>query len=197
MLHPRGLVPKSKGLRCQFRGDWSQWMASFTSESDSNAFAASLFIFYFFFSVLLRRWIAPLRIRESLRRDPRKVKVFPGCVSINFLLAVCQFPFVSSQWLLWRKVTNGKCGSSFVYKHEVQFNFKWLSVVLWLCKNCILSYMQIRSYCRVTFATRAQRGVWWGVVRVWRKLSRLIFKSRYIILRSSFSFFAFSPPGML
>ena len=41
MLHPLGLVPKSKGLQCQFRGDRSQpiAIATLSSESDSNTFA--------------------------------------------------------------------------------------------------------------------------------------------------------------
>ena len=38
-IHPCGLVPKWMGLRCQFRGDWFQRIASVTSESDSNTFA--------------------------------------------------------------------------------------------------------------------------------------------------------------
>ena len=38
MVHPRGLVPKLKGRRCQSRGDWSQRMASLSSECDSNTF---------------------------------------------------------------------------------------------------------------------------------------------------------------
>ena len=39
LLHPRGLVLKLPGLRCRFRGDWSQRMASFSSEFDSTPFA--------------------------------------------------------------------------------------------------------------------------------------------------------------
>ena len=40
----------------------------------------------------------------------------PGVrVHYFLLLAFRQFLFVSSRWLLWRKVTNCKCGSSFVY----------------------------------------------------------------------------------
>ena len=81
-----------------------------------------------FFSVSQRTWIATLRIQWFLRRMI-KIVIPPGCVSIFFLrLAICQFPFLSSQWLFWRKVTNGKCGSSFVYNYWGQFNFKRASV---------------------------------------------------------------------
>jgi hypothetical protein len=49
----------------------------------------------------------------------------PGVSVLDLLLALYQSPFVSSQWLLWRKVTNGKCGSSFVLSTiRGQFNFK-------------------------------------------------------------------------
>ena len=48
MLHPRGLMAKLEGLRCQFRGDSSQQMpvASLTTTSecasDSNTFAGEV-----------------------------------------------------------------------------------------------------------------------------------------------------------
>ena len=54
MLHTRGLVPNLLGLRRQFRGDWSQRMAGFTSESDSNTIIAGeekRGLSYYFFSV--------------------------------------------------------------------------------------------------------------------------------------------------
>jgi hypothetical protein len=35
-LHPRGLVPNLMGLRCQFRGGWSQRIPVLISESDSS-----------------------------------------------------------------------------------------------------------------------------------------------------------------
>ena len=54
MLHPLGLVPRWKGLPSQFRGDWSQRMASSTSESDSNTFTCEEMQYnlsYYFFSL--------------------------------------------------------------------------------------------------------------------------------------------------
>ena len=54
MLHPRGLVPTLLGLRCQFRGDWSQQMATITSESDSTTFAGEVIqrhLSYYLFSL--------------------------------------------------------------------------------------------------------------------------------------------------
>ena len=120
MLQPRGLVPIWLILRCQFPGEWSQWIANFTSECDSPTHLSARrwsIICYTIFSVSLRTWIATLRIQGWLRC--KKVReMFPGCVSIFSLRAICQFPFVFSQWLLWRKVTNCKCGSSFVYNYE-------------------------------------------------------------------------------
>ena len=120
-LHPHGLVPNSKGLRCQFRGDWSQRMASLTSKSDSNTSGSEetqhhYIIHAVFFSVSLRTWIASLWIQKY--RWHLEYGVITGCVSI-----ICYFrlfvnlPFVARQWLLWRKVTNCKCGSSFVYNY--------------------------------------------------------------------------------
>ena len=38
LMHPGGLVPIWLGLRCQFRGDWSQLIPSITSGCDSNPF---------------------------------------------------------------------------------------------------------------------------------------------------------------
>ena len=54
MSHPRGLVPKLLGLKCQFRGDWSQRKANPTSESDSTTFAGEEMqrhLSYYFFSL--------------------------------------------------------------------------------------------------------------------------------------------------
>ena len=42
ILHPGGLVPNLLRLRCQCLGDWSQRMASLTSESDSIIFAGNI-----------------------------------------------------------------------------------------------------------------------------------------------------------
>ena len=70
-------------------------------------------------SASLRIWIAPLRIRECLWHNPSQASftMLSGWVSIIILLlSVCHSPFVSSQWLIWRRVTDGKCGSSFVYR---------------------------------------------------------------------------------
>ena len=48
-----------------------------------------------------------------------------GCVAIIFAYGCLSIHFVSRKWLLWRKVTIGKCGSSSHYKS----NFEWASVL--------------------------------------------------------------------
>ena len=115
ILHPIfGLVPKLRSLRCQSRGDWSQRMASLSSECDSNTFVGKEMqhqLSHYFSS-----------LTTDMNRDARNPRV-PGAyeqgffvgvrVNVFLLLAICQFPFVPSQWLLWRKVIKGKCGSSF------------------------------------------------------------------------------------
>ena len=144
------VVPKLQSLRVQFRGDWSKQIllemgSSTTSESDSNTFAG-WDICPTSFSVSLQTWIASLGIHECLRRNI-KLKL-PECVSIIILLlAVCQFPFLSS-WLIWRKVTYGKCGSSFelIYKYYGQFNFK---SSFQLCYSVPLKELYFFSYAKI------------------------------------------------
>ena len=114
MLHPRGLVPKLLGLRCQFRGDWSQGIASLSSESDLQARRRS-FISHIFFQSYYGH--------ESLISESTSTcggsshSCLRGACIFFFTSKFCQFPFVSSQWILWRKVTSGKCGSSSVYNY--------------------------------------------------------------------------------
>ena len=109
--------------------DPSGWQVFLVSVTPTHlAVRRCSIIYHTIFPVWLRTWITTLRIQGFLRRRITKI-IMSGCVSIIFLLlAICQFPFVSSQWLLWRKVTNGKCGSSFVYNYWSQFNFKRASV---------------------------------------------------------------------
>ena len=92
LLRPRGLVSILLGLLSQFRGDWSQWMTSFSSESDSNTFTGEVMqchLLYYIFSVSLQRWIPSLRIHECLEWNQAGLKILilsliPGyrCVSI-------------------------------------------------------------------------------------------------------------------
>ena len=142
MLHPRGLGPILLGLRCQFPGDWSQRKATFTSESDSNTFTGKKIQYHlscYFFSLttdinrVSQNPLVPAALPKPIWIDSLSgVRIFffaSGCKSITF---------ISRQWLLWRKVTSVKCGSSSQYKH----NFEWASV-LWFCgsaNNCILSH---------------------------------------------------------
>ena len=68
----------------------------------------------------------------------------PGVrVHYFWFLVVCQFPFVFSQWLLWRRVTNRKYGSSFVYKYQGQFNFIQASV--FCCYVRIVSFLTCKD----------------------------------------------------
>ena len=121
LLPPLGLVPRWKGLQCQFRGDWSQRMASSTSESDSNTFECEemqYHLSYYFFS--LTTDVNCSAQNPQVPAVKKDIGYYSACgvrVLFFFLLAICQFPFVPSQWILWRKATNGKCGSSFLYKY--------------------------------------------------------------------------------
>ena len=117
---PRGLVPNLLGLRSQFRGDWSQRIAGFTSESDFNTIIAGeeqRDLSYYFFSLTtdIDRASKNPQVPEASQSG-----FFSGLnsgvrVLFFLLLAVCQSPLVFSHcyWLLWRKATNFKCGSSF------------------------------------------------------------------------------------
>ena len=51
MLHPRGLVLRWLGLRFQFRGDWYQRIAHFSSQSDHNTFCGIICHTFFFSSL--------------------------------------------------------------------------------------------------------------------------------------------------
>ena len=76
------------------------------------------------------------RVSQNLR-VPEALRVSHGAPGVRvlyfLLLSVCQFLFVSSQWLLWRKVTISKRGSSFVLKYEGQFNLKSSFCILCFC----------------------------------------------------------------
>ena len=125
-LHPRGLVPNSKGPLCHFRGDWSQRIASLTSESDSNTFAESHLSYYSFsLTTDIFRVSKNPRVPAVQRVEYRGYGVRVHSI-IRFWLFV-NFPFVTRQWLLWRKVINCRCGNSFVYKYLVR----------WICKDQI------------------------------------------------------------
>ena len=128
MLQLRGLVSTWQGLECQFRGDWSQRIASLTSESDSNTFAGDEMqhIYLFSLTTAMNRYSHNPRVPTTREFVFKLKSSVPGVrVHYSLLLAFCQFPFVASQWQLWRKVINGKCGSLFVYKCcQTQLNFK-------------------------------------------------------------------------
>ena len=92
MLQPRGLAPALLGLQCQLRGDWSQRIASFTSESDSNTFAGSV-ICHTMFSVSLWTMMTSVFIHECPWRQSQKTGaiIVARCVCfIILLLALCQ-----------------------------------------------------------------------------------------------------------
>ena len=83
MLHPHGLVPNLLGLRCQFRGDWSQRIATHTSKSDFNTSGNKETQCRTIFSVSLQTWFTWIASHEYLRRNESVVVFnFPGCVSI-------------------------------------------------------------------------------------------------------------------
>ena len=140
-LHPRGLVPNSKGPLCQFRGDWSQPIASLTSESDFSTFAGEgtqCHLSWYSYSLDINHDSQNPRVPAMQERHTQRFNFGVAGVRVHYyflLLAVSQFPFVSRQWLLWRKVTNGKCGSSFVYSYSGQFNWKRISV---FCRSVAL-----------------------------------------------------------
>ena len=97
--------------------DPSGWQVLLVSLIPPHLQARRCSIISYYFLVSLQKWITSLRIHECLQHNNSEVVM--GCVSITFcfFLTVRQLPFVSSQWLLWRKVTNGKSGSSFLYKY--------------------------------------------------------------------------------
>ena len=82
-LHPRGLVPNSKGPQCQFRGDWSEPMASLTSESVSNTFAECHLSYYSFslttdISRVSQSPLVPALLESNRKSDVPGVRVhFP------------------------------------------------------------------------------------------------------------------------
>ena len=145
MLHPHGLVSMLLGLRCQFLGDWSQQMAIFTSESDSNTFAERKcsVICLTFFSVSLRTWIGTLRIHEWLQCHKTPV-LLKGCVSILFYFRLSVNPLSSlvngyfeARW----PVANVGVRPSSVYKYKAKINFNRTSVFCGFAKNHILFHV--------------------------------------------------------
>ena len=93
-LHPGGLVPNLPGPRCQFRGDWSEPIASLSSESVSNTL--NTMPYHTVLSVLLRTWITSLRIHEyPWWNKSYMVAVLPGCVSFIFYFWLFVNPFSS------------------------------------------------------------------------------------------------------
>ena len=92
------------------RGDWSrQWIAILLVSVIPTHLLASSIICLTIFSVSLRIWITTFRIQ--------------GCL----------WPNVFSQWLLWRKVIDGKCWSLFVYNYQGKER-----VFLWVCGSVII-----------------------------------------------------------
>ena len=64
VFHPCGLMKNLLGLRCQFCGDWSQRIASLTSESDSYTFASEETQHHYSFSLTTNMNRISLRIHE-------------------------------------------------------------------------------------------------------------------------------------
>ena len=105
-------------------------MASFTGEYDSNTFTGEK----------MEQHLSSCFFQSDYRHKScfsESTSTF-GAAETNWVQlssrGACQFffasgclsiPFISSQWLLWRKVTSRKCGSSSQYKH----NFEWASVL--------------------------------------------------------------------
>ena len=131
----RGLVstrslPKLNCLivRFQFRGEWSEWIANFTSESDSDTFCMLLCCFSCYFSTSLTMNLDNVSWKSGSQVPVAAVQAVEPCfmmvrASIFFgFWLILQSPFVYR--LQWRKVTIAKCGSSFVYKYYGQFNFE-------------------------------------------------------------------------
>ena len=151
---PRGLVPRLPRLRCQFRGDWSQRITTSTSESDSNTLAGEEMqhhLSYYFFSLTtdMNRDSQNLRVPQAAEQDKVIIPKHSvrGVCPFFFFPAVCHLthwhlPFVSSQWLLWRKVTNGKCGSSFLYKYIRPLQLQASFCIPWSCSSIrIVSFL--------------------------------------------------------
>ena len=116
------------------------------------------------FSVSLRTWIASLRIHECLRRNRRGV-VLLGCVFIIICI-----------WLLVNSLSSTVNGYSEarwpmsnvgVYSYTISTQScstsseHLYSVVLWLCKNRILSHVRGWSCHWVTLATVVFHGSVW------------------------------------
>ena len=164
MLHPRGLVPKLLGLRFQFHGDWSQWIASFISEFPTHLRARRCkVICNTIFSVSLRTWIASLAIHECLRRN-QTVVILPGCVFIIICiwLSVNSLSSPVNGYSEGRRPMPNVGVHSYISTQSSSTSKELLySVVLWLCRNCILSHMQRRSYRWVSLATFIFYGSVW------------------------------------
>ena len=85
------------------------------------------------------------RVSQNLR-VPVALRVSHGApgVRVSFVSYFCLFvklPFVSSQWLLWRKVTIFTWGSSFVLTYGGQFHLKSSFCIL-----CFCGYVKIISF---------------------------------------------------
>ena len=87
------------GLRCQFRGDLSQRMASLTSESDSTPITGEEMqrhLSYHFFSLTTDTNRVSQNPRVPVAQQDAEQWSLGVRVHNFLLLAVCQFPFVSS-----------------------------------------------------------------------------------------------------
>ena len=121
MLHPRGLVPKLLGQWCHFRGDW--WQVLLVSRIPT-CFPA-------------RRWfniaLSCYFFQSHYRHESRLSESTSACLARSLAWCFCfrsacpyfdfdfgclstELPFhLKSMDILWKKVTQGKCGSSFLY----------------------------------------------------------------------------------
>ena len=113
LLHPRGSMPILVGLCRRFRGDWSQQMATHTSESDScrweDSDAASFS--YNFFSLtggmnrVYRNPLVPVArpINTTDTVPGVRVPLFfaSGCQPISFRLQTVATLKEGDQWQMW------------------------------------------------------------------------------------------------
>ena len=135
LLLPLGLVPRWKGLQCQFRGDWSQRMASSTSESDSNTFAYEEMQYhfsYYFFSLttdmncFAQNPQVPAVKKHMDYRGAYGVRVlfFSFWLSVNSLLS----PVIG--YYEGRRPYANVGVHSYINTNSSQFNFERASVIL-------------------------------------------------------------------
>ena len=149
ILHSRGLVtvPIWQGLRCQFHGDWSQRMASLTSECVSNTLVGEEMqhqLSHYFSSLYGQE--SRLSASTSACDAERQLEGFFWCsrVRVHFF---CLLLFVNSlsspvngysegRWL-W-----SKCGSSFVYSHYLRICVP-IGFEFWGTYSCWSSFSEI------------------------------------------------------